>query len=477
MKEVQAVNKFWNIATNFTDDSVLNMYVYGDIVTDRDYWFGSPDDVVTREFVKDLNNHPNAKRINVYINSGGGEVFAAVAMAQQLKKHKAEVHTYVEGIAASAATIIAMAGDVRHMTVSGLYMIHLPSSSVRGNKHSLEKGIEVLEKVEDIIRLTYKAKTNLSDEELTQMIDHETWLTAEEAFKYGFINEIEEDPDQIDNLIKEVQNDLIAMNGVNINIAAYAEKDQLRAKLAEIQDKKRRGGIVMDFQAFLNSLPVDKRSVVENEIKTMVENKTTEMTTQVTNLTEQVTALTEQLTNSQNSLTETQEKLVTAENKVKELETSMSAEDADTKFLNSLPAEAKQAVLDARQAAEEAKAALAKATEDKAFADFQDKVKTYDNLPLQDNHVRALYNMSKSCPEDFASVEALFNSANAAMATQFTQVGQDGDDTSAPTNAYEEMEKLIHAKRTANPEMDYNTALSAVVNEHPDLYTRYRNGQ
>lgn len=471
------MNKFWNITSNFADDSVLNMYVYGDIVTDSHWFWGSPDDVVTREFIKDLNNHPNAKRINVYINSGGGEVFAAVAMAQQLKKHKAEVHTYVEGIAASAATIIAMAGDVRHMTVSGLYMIHLPSSCVSGNKHSFAKGIEVLEKVEDIIRLTYKNKTNLSDEELTQMIDHETWLTAEEAYKYGFVNVIEEDPDQIDDLIKEVQNDLIAMNGVNINIAAYAEPEQLRAKLTEIQDRIGRGGIVMDFQAFLNSLPVDKRAVVEDAIKTQIADKTSELATQVTTLTDQVTALTDQLKTAQGDLSDAQNKLHTAEDKIKTLEDSASGEDADTKFLNSLPAEARQAVLDARQAAAEAKAALDKANEDKAFATFQDKVKTYDNLPLQDNHVQALYNMSKSCPEDFASVEALFISANAAMGTQFTQTGQDGDGVGAPTNAYEEIEDLIKAKRTADPTMDYNDAFTSVISENPGLYDRYRNGQ
>lgn len=471
------MNKFWNIAPNYTDDSVLNMYVYGDIVTDRSFWFGSEDDVVTREFLKDLNNHPNAKRINVYINSGGGEVFAAVSMAQQLKKHKAEVHTYVEGIAASAATIIAMAGDVRHMTVSGLYMIHLPSSSVRGNKHSFAKGIEVLEKVEDVIRLTYKTKTNLSDEELTEMIDHETWLTAEEAYKYGFVTQIEEDPDQIDNLIKEIQNDLVAMNGVNINIAAYTEPDKLRAKLTEIQNRISEGGKVMDFQAFLNSLPVDKRTVVENAMKDQLSAKTTELTTQVTNLTEQVTQLTNQLTSAQETLTATQDKLTSAENKVKELEDSRSAEDADTAFLNSLPAEARQAVLDARNAAAEAQAALAKANEDKAFAEFQDKVKTYDNLPLQEDHVKALYNMSKSCPEDFASVEALFNSANNAMGEQFKQVGQDGEGTSAPVNAYDEIEEGVRAKREADPTLDYNTAFAQVISENPDLYDRYRNGQ
>ena len=472
------MNKFWNMASKFDDDSVLNMYVYGDIVTDSHCFWGSEDDVVTREFIKDLSNHPNAKRINVFINSGGGEVFAAVAMAQQLKKHKAEIHTYVEGIAASAATIIAMAGDVRHMTVSGLYMIHLPSSSVHGNKHSLAKGIEVLEKVEDIIRLTYKQKTNLSDEELTQMIDHETWLTAEEAYKYGFIDKIEEDPDQIDDLIKEVQNDLIAMNGININIAAYAEPEQLRAKLTEIQNKNnKKGGIVMDFQAFMNSLPVEKRAVVEDAIKTQITNETTELTEQVTNLTEQVASLTDQLKTSQDNLSETQDKLHNAEDKIKTLKDSASGEDADTKFLNSLPAEARQAVLDARKVAAEAQAALNKANEDKAFAEFQDKVKVYDNLPLQDEHIKALYNMSKNCPEDFAAVEALFNSANTAMNGQFVQVGQDGEGTGAPTNAFEEIENLVKAKREADPTMDYNTAFATVINENPDLYNRYRDGQ
>ena len=309
------------------------------------------------------------------------------------------------------------------------------------------------------------------------MIDHETWLTAEEAYKYGFITDIEEAPDEIDELVKEVQNDLISMNGVNINIAAYAEPEKLRAKLTEIQHRKERGGTTMDFQAFLNSLPVDKRTVVENAMKEQLSNKTAELTTQVTNLTAQVTSLTDQLTTAQADLTTAKSDLTTAENRIKELETITSTEDADTKFLNSLPAEARQAVLDARQATAEAQAALAKANEEKAFASFQDKVKAYDNLPLQEDHVRALYNLSKACPTDFAAIEALFNSANSAMNKQFEQLGQDGDGEGAPTNAYEEIEKLIRDKRAADPTMDYNTAFAAVVNENPDLYDRYRNGQ
>ncbi len=473
------MNKFWNMASNITDDSVLNMYVYGDIVTDSHWFWGSEDDVVTREFIKDLNNHPNATRINVYINSGGGEVFAAVAIAQQLKKHKAEVHTYVEGIAASAATLIALAGDVRHMTISGLYMIHLPSMSVQGNRISLDKGKEVLEKVEDIIRLTYKDKTNLSEEELTAMLEHETWLTADQAYKYGFITDIEEDGDAIDNLIKEVKNDLVSINGVDINIAAYAEPNKLRDKLVEIQNKKKEGGQIMDFQAFLNSLPVDKRAVVENELKTQISAQVTAQTAtlsnQVTDLTAQLTSVTDQLTTANNTLKDTQEKLTAAEDKIKSFENG--EEDADKKFLNSLTPEARQAVLDARRVAQEAQDALAKANDAQAFNAFANRVKAYDNLPLQDEHVKSLYNMSKACPEDFSSLEELFKVSNNAMGKNFEQLGQDGDGEGAPTNAYDEIEKKIAAKREADPAMDYNTAFAQVVTENPDLYNRYRDGE
>ena len=146
--------KFWNLSANKESDS-LDIKVHGDIVTDSG-WFGSEDDVVCRDFIAALDHYKDAKRINVYINSGGGEVFAAVTMAQTLKHHNAEVHTYVEGLCASAATLIALAGDVRHMSNSGLFMIHLPSGSFRGNRMDLDKGKEVLEKVEDIIRMIFE---------------------------------------------------------------------------------------------------------------------------------------------------------------------------------------------------------------------------------------------------------------------------------------------------------------------------------
>ena len=140
--------------------------------------------------------------------------------------------------------------------------------------------------------MTYASKCKISDEQLTELIDHESWLTADEALEYGFIDDVIEDQDKIENLIKDIQNDILNMNGVNINIAAYAEPEKLRQKLTEIQNSNK-GGTIMDFQAFLNSLPVDKRKVIEDEMTSRLSSGTKELTDQVTKLTEQITTLTD----------------------------------------------------------------------------------------------------------------------------------------------------------------------------------------
>ena len=472
--------KFWDIAST-NKDGVLDMYVYGDIKTDRG-WFGGADDVITREFISDLQKHPNVKRINVHINSGGGEVFAAVAMAQQLKKHPAEVHTYVEGVAASAATIIAMAGDVRHMTVSSLYMIHLPSTNVQGNKHQIAKGIEVLEKVEDIIRLTYQNKTKLSDEQLTDMIDHETWLTAPEAKKYGFISEIEEDPNEeekekeesdegekkLKSLIKDVTAEIVSINGIEFNIAAYADPLQLRAKLDTIKNTK--GGMSMDFQAFLNTLSEENRSALLATIENQITEKTGSLTEQVTNLTSQLASATDQLTQAQNATREAIARAEAAEEQLKKLQ---DTEDEDTKFLNSLPADAKKAVLEARRVAAEAQKQVSALQDEKDFAAFKDSLGEFGNLPIEDKHVQALYNIQKAAPQDYATLESLLTPANEAMEARMHSIGTDAGQA-APTDAYEHLNKLAEDKMKDNSELSYNDAFQMAVQENPALYEQYR---
>lgn len=470
--------KFWDIAST-NKDGVLDMYVYGDIKTNRG-WFGGADDVITREFVSDLQKHPNVKRINVHINSGGGEVFAAVAMAQQLKKHSAEVHTYVEGVAASAATIIAMAGDVRHMTVSSLYMIHLPSTQVHGNKHEMAKGIEVLQKVEDIIRLTYQNKTKLSEKELTDMIDHETWLTAPEAKKYGFISEIEEDPKEeeeegadegekkLNSLIKDVTAEIVSINGIEFNIAAYADPLQLKAKLDTLKNTK--GGMTMDFQAFLNTLSEENRSALLATIENQITEKTGLLTEQVTNLTSQLASATEQLNQAQEATREATHRAEAAEEQLKQLQ---DTEDEDTKFLNSLPADAKKAVLDARRAAAEAQKQMQALQDEKEFVLFKNTLGEFGNLPIEDKHVQALFNIHKAAPQDYATLESLLTPANAAMESLMHSVGTEAG-KEAPTDAYEQLNQIAEDKIKANAELSYNDAFQLAVQENPALYEQYR---
>lgn len=470
--------KFWDIASTKRKD-VLDMYIYGEIKTERG-WFGSEDDVVTREFISDLQKYPNVKRINVHINSGGGEVFAAVAMAQQLKKHQAEIHTFVEGVAASAATIIAMAGDVRHMTVSSLYMIHLPSTQVSGNKYTIAKGIEVLQKVEDILRLTYQDKTNLSTEELTDMIDHETWLTAPEAKKYGFISQIEEDPEEeeeeeeengekkLNSLIKDVTEEIVSINGIELNIAAYADPLQLRAKLDTIKNQK--GGMTMDFQAFLNTLSEENRSALLATIENQIAEKTKPLTAQVTNLTSQLATATENLEKAQKATSEAIARAESAEEQLKKLQ---DTEDEDTKFLNSLPADAKKAVLEARKVALESQKQVEALQDEKAFSAFKASLGDYSNLPIEDEHVQALYNIKKASPQDYATLESLLSPANEAMNALMQSIGNDAG-ADVPTDAYEQLNKIAKDKMKDNEGLAYNDAFHEAVRENPDLYEQYR---
>jgi ATP-dependent protease ClpP protease subunit len=470
---------FWNLSSSLKDKTILNMYVYGNIMKNKSM-FGSEYDVVEKDFIKDLQRYPEAKRINVYINSGGGEVFAAIAIAQQLKRHPAEVHTYAEAMCASAATIIHMAGDVRHISVSGLYMIHLPMSKVQGNKHDMAKGIEVLGKVEDLIRMTYKIKVKITDEQLTQMIDHEEWLTADEALAYGFADVVDEAPmDEIDKMVKNIQDDMFNYGGVDFCFSNFVEPDKLRAKLSEVQNQnhtpvKNEGGKDMPktLEEFLASLGEDERTLINNSIA----DATNQVGAQLTTLTNQLQTVTDQLTTATTNLQTKESELATANEKIQTLEAQNHVEDEDAAFLNSLPENARQAVLDARATAKLAQDALDASKREQAFGEFKNTIATAaGNLPIEDSHVTALFTIKNACPDAFATIESLFTVANNAVGLTFKPTGSDGGSAEAPTSAYDELQQKITALQADNEGMDYNTALKNVAAANPDLYERYRN--
>lgn len=148
-------------------------------------WFDE-DSVTAKSFAKELKAAGKVKSLDIYINSPGGSVFDGSAIYSQLKRHTAKKTVYIEGLAASIASMIAMAGDEIVMPDNALMMIHRASGGVWGNADDMRKTAEILEKIESSIITAYQAKTGRDPEELAEMMADETWLTAQEAVALGF---------------------------------------------------------------------------------------------------------------------------------------------------------------------------------------------------------------------------------------------------------------------------------------------------
>jgi len=185
-------NQFWRFENSATDTNEATLHIYGDIVQyDLEYW-NWPDDVVPHRFRQELTALGDVGTIHVRINSNGGSVFGAYAIMNLLKSHRAHIITYNDGIAASAATLIAMAGDRIVSALGSVWMIHLPSTAVIGNVVELQKAIGILETIKDSMLDVYHAKTGIAKDALLAMINEDTWMTGTQALEKGFVDEVTE---------------------------------------------------------------------------------------------------------------------------------------------------------------------------------------------------------------------------------------------------------------------------------------------
>ena len=167
------------------------LYLYDEI----GYW-----GIDAKQFVDDL-NEIDADVIHLRINSPGGDVFAAKAMQTALKQHKAKIVTHVDGLAASAASVVALAGDEIEMVDGGFFMIHKALSffdvlgyfndeALAGLVVDMEKEKELLAKVDDSIAKDYAKRTGHKVKDIKGLMSAETWFTAEEAVGYGLIDRV-----------------------------------------------------------------------------------------------------------------------------------------------------------------------------------------------------------------------------------------------------------------------------------------------
>ena len=138
------------------------------------------------EEIKGLGDRP----INIRINSLGGDVFNGMAIHNVLKKRTYNTTVYIEGIAASIATIIALGADEVIMAENSLFMIHNAWGGVMGDAKEMRKSAATLEKISNELTEIYVKKTGLSYEAIAEMMDNETWLSADEAYELGFVDSI-----------------------------------------------------------------------------------------------------------------------------------------------------------------------------------------------------------------------------------------------------------------------------------------------
>lgn len=149
-------------------------------------WFD--DDVTPELFKEELN--AGTGNITVWINSPGGDCVAAAQIYNMLMDYKGDVTVKIDGIAASAASVIAMAGTKVLMSPVSTMMIHNPATIAFGDKTEMNKAIEMLDAVKDSIMNAYEIKTGMSRAKISHLMDAETWMDAHKAMELGFADEI-----------------------------------------------------------------------------------------------------------------------------------------------------------------------------------------------------------------------------------------------------------------------------------------------
>lgn len=179
------MNRQYYQLTKANNTATIN--IYGDITSFP--WCDG--DVSANNLSRQLEELTDVSEIDVYINSYGGEVAEGLAIYNALKRHKAKVRTFCDGFAASIASVIFMAGDERIMNDSSLLMIHNAWSFVQGNAKELRKQADDLDKITQASVVAYKAHSTLSEAEIVELMDNESWILPDEAMEYGFATAIE----------------------------------------------------------------------------------------------------------------------------------------------------------------------------------------------------------------------------------------------------------------------------------------------
>lgn len=221
--------KFWKWSNSVSSNN-QELILDGPIASDT--WWG--DEVTPDLFREELKQH--AGDLTVVINSPGGDVFAGLAIYNALVNHNGNVTVRVDGLAASIASVIAMAGDKIIMSPGSMIMIHRPSVYAAGTVDDMEKARDVLLKIEEGITPIYAKRTGLSDEKITELLEAETWMLADKAVELGFADEVSEAPEK-QKQDESVQN-VMGMNfAFSMSAVKQADAKPMQSLVEQIKAK------------------------------------------------------------------------------------------------------------------------------------------------------------------------------------------------------------------------------------------------
>ena len=179
------MNKFWNWTVTDNDEKTERILTLSGVIAEES-WF---DDEVTPKIFRDELMSGEGD-ITVWINSPGGDCIAAAQIYNMLLEYKGNVTIKIDGIAASAASVVAMAGNKVIMSPVSMLMIHNPMTMAAGDTTEMKKAISMLTEVKESIINAYELKTGMSRDKIAKLMDAETWMDANKAVELGFADEI-----------------------------------------------------------------------------------------------------------------------------------------------------------------------------------------------------------------------------------------------------------------------------------------------
>lgn len=249
------MSKFWKWS-NAVESTDSELILDGQISSET--WWG--DEVTPAAFREELKQHKS--NLVVKINSPGGDVFAGISIYNALREFEHEVTIQVDGIAASIASVIAMAGDKIIMSPGSMMMIHKPWTMAIGDANEMDKVKEVLNSIEKSIVPIYSSRSGKSNEEIEALLEAETWMTATEAVEQGFADEaVEAKKSNFSDLLKN----LVSQPAFNM----AATEQSMKSLVEKIKAEAIKGE---------DNVPTDEPTTVETDVEVVEEAETTEVT-------------------------------------------------------------------------------------------------------------------------------------------------------------------------------------------------------